>query len=286
MKKLSKKGFTILEIVIVIAVIAILAAVLIPTFSNFIGSSQDRVDKTNADIIYKQYILETPKENIKNKLIIKVGENRYIVYIDGKQSKKIYTIEQSKKQLGLDPYTPMDIVEGFENILITSNEKLIKVKSLNQLYDGARIKIFYEGEENVLVMSDPVAGDVICATDTLNIEVIKLDPSCIKRLEKNDEDNSWHIIFENDNTYLKYRNIDEHYLVCTETLDEKCQWVFKEFNGNIEITSKNDFNSLRYIRCDYDNGYNNSFAYISNGFCYFLCENYPLYFYILICYTK
>lgn len=266
MKKLSKKGFTILEIVIVIAVIAILAAVLIPTFSNFIGSSQDRVDKTNADTIYKQYMLETPKEKIKNKLIIKVGENRYIVYIDGKQSRKIYTIEQSKKQLGLDPYTPMDIAEGFENILITSNEKLIKVKSLNQLYDGARIKIFYEGEETVLVMSDPIAGDVICATDTLNIEVIKLDPSCIKRLEKNEEDNSWHIIFENDNTYLKYRNIDEHYLVCTETLDEKCQWIFKEFNGNIEITSKNDFNSLRYIRCDYDNGYNNSFAYISNGF--------------------
>lgn len=266
MKKLSKKGFTILEIVIVIAVIAILAAVLIPTFSNFIGSSQDRVDKTNADTIYKQYMLETPKENIKNKLIIKVGENRYIVYIDGKQSRKIYTIEQSKKQLGLDPYTPMDIAAGFENILITSNEKLIKVKSLNQLYDGARIKIFYEGEETVLVMSDPIAGDVICATDTLNIEVIKLDPSCIKRLEKNEEDNSWYIIFENDNTYLKYRNIDEHYLVCTETLDEKCQWVFKEFNGNIEITSKNDFNSLRYIRCDYDNGYNNSFAYISNGF--------------------
>lgn len=266
MKKLSKKGFTILEIVIVIAVIAILAAVLIPTFSNFIGSSQDRVDRTNADTIYKQYMLETPKENIKNKLIIKVGENRYIVYIAGKQSRKIYTIEQSKEQLGLDPYTPMDIAEGFENILITSNEKLIKVKSLNQLYDGARIKIFYEGEETVLVMSDPIAGDVICATDTLNIEVIKLDPSCVKRLEKNDEDNSWHIIFENNNTYLKYRNIDEHYLVCTETPDEKCQWVFKEINGNIEITSKNDFNSLRYIRCDYDNGYNNSFAYISNGF--------------------
>ena len=81
MKKLSKKGFTILEIVIVIAVIAILAAVLIPTFSNFIGSSQDRVDRTNADTIYKQYMLETPKENIKNKLIIKVGENRYIIYL-------------------------------------------------------------------------------------------------------------------------------------------------------------------------------------------------------------
>ena len=36
MKKLNKKGFTIVELVIVIAVIAILAAVLIPTFSNVI----------------------------------------------------------------------------------------------------------------------------------------------------------------------------------------------------------------------------------------------------------
>ena len=32
----SKKGFTIVELVIVIAVIAILAAVLIPTFANLI----------------------------------------------------------------------------------------------------------------------------------------------------------------------------------------------------------------------------------------------------------
>ena len=36
MKKANKKGFTIVELVIVIAVIAILAAVLIPTFSNVV----------------------------------------------------------------------------------------------------------------------------------------------------------------------------------------------------------------------------------------------------------
>jgi len=42
MKKLNKKGFTIVELVIVIAVIAILAAVLIPTFSGI-------VDKANAN---------------------------------------------------------------------------------------------------------------------------------------------------------------------------------------------------------------------------------------------
>ena len=40
MKKLNKKGFTIVELVIVIAVIAILAAVLIPTFSNVVEKAQ------------------------------------------------------------------------------------------------------------------------------------------------------------------------------------------------------------------------------------------------------
>ncbi|MBQ7444707.1 MAG: type II secretion system protein [Clostridia bacterium] len=39
MKKLNKKGFTIVELVIVIAVIAILAAVLIPTFSKVIENA-------------------------------------------------------------------------------------------------------------------------------------------------------------------------------------------------------------------------------------------------------
>ena len=40
MKKSNKKGFTIVELVIVIAVIAILAAVLIPTFSGLVEKGQ------------------------------------------------------------------------------------------------------------------------------------------------------------------------------------------------------------------------------------------------------
>ena len=41
MKKMNKNGFTIVELVIVIAVIAILAAVLIPTFSNVIKKADE-----------------------------------------------------------------------------------------------------------------------------------------------------------------------------------------------------------------------------------------------------
>lgn len=41
MKKMNKKGFTIVELVIVIAVIGILAAVLIPTFSSITASARE-----------------------------------------------------------------------------------------------------------------------------------------------------------------------------------------------------------------------------------------------------
>ena len=43
-KRKNKKGFTIVELVIVIAVIAILAAVLIPTFSSLIKKAKISAD--------------------------------------------------------------------------------------------------------------------------------------------------------------------------------------------------------------------------------------------------
>lgn len=48
MKNNRKKGFTIVELVIVIAVIAILAAVLIPTFSNVIDKAKDSAALSDA----------------------------------------------------------------------------------------------------------------------------------------------------------------------------------------------------------------------------------------------
>lgn len=45
-KKKQKKAFTIVELVIVIAVIAILSAVLIPTFAGLINKANISADKT------------------------------------------------------------------------------------------------------------------------------------------------------------------------------------------------------------------------------------------------
>ena len=56
MKKNNKKGFTIVELVIVIAVIAILAAVLIPTFTGVTERAQKSAALQNARNAWTDYM--------------------------------------------------------------------------------------------------------------------------------------------------------------------------------------------------------------------------------------
>ena len=53
-KKMNKKGFTIVELVIVIAVIAILAAVMIPTFGGIIDTANKSAVSQTATAAYKE----------------------------------------------------------------------------------------------------------------------------------------------------------------------------------------------------------------------------------------
>ena len=53
MKKMNKKGFTITELVIVIAVIAILAGVMIPTFSGIVKKAQISAEQQNVTSAFK-----------------------------------------------------------------------------------------------------------------------------------------------------------------------------------------------------------------------------------------
>ena len=54
MKKMNKKGFTITELVIVIAVIAILAGVMIPTFGGIIEKANQSNAQSAATALYKE----------------------------------------------------------------------------------------------------------------------------------------------------------------------------------------------------------------------------------------
>ena len=57
-KKNNRKGFTTVELVIVIAVIAILATVLIPTFSNLITKAEESAALQEANNIFKSYFID------------------------------------------------------------------------------------------------------------------------------------------------------------------------------------------------------------------------------------
>ena len=58
MKKLNKKGFTIVELVIVIAVIAILASVMIPTFSGLVEKAHESAELQAVAAAYKNALIE------------------------------------------------------------------------------------------------------------------------------------------------------------------------------------------------------------------------------------
>ena len=81
MKKMNKKGFTIVELVIVIAVIGILATVLIPTFGNVIQNAKDSQIVQAARNAYIQKSAED-KTAIGGDFVY-VADGRYVAIKDG-----------------------------------------------------------------------------------------------------------------------------------------------------------------------------------------------------------
>lgn len=83
MKKTNKKGFTLVELVIVIAVIAILAAVLIPTFATVIEKGKKSSRLQTAQNALKMVLAEEDDASIPANSVIEVhadGKTVYFVY--------------------------------------------------------------------------------------------------------------------------------------------------------------------------------------------------------------
>ena len=84
MKRNNKKGFTITELVIVIAVIAILAAVLIPTFSNVISNAKQSAALQTCSSAMKDYSAIAAQEgkSVGTGMVF-VNDDFVFVYING-----------------------------------------------------------------------------------------------------------------------------------------------------------------------------------------------------------
>ena len=83
MKKLNKKGFMIVELSIVIAVVAILSAVLIPTFSSIVNKAKDSSAVQEAKNAYTQYISDPANAENNGDFIYEYSEKRVVAINDG-----------------------------------------------------------------------------------------------------------------------------------------------------------------------------------------------------------
>ena len=77
-KKNNRKGFTIVELVIVIAVIAVLATVLVPTFGNVIEKANASALLQEVKNEYTNYVTKyAADENFTDTLYIQIGDAYY-----------------------------------------------------------------------------------------------------------------------------------------------------------------------------------------------------------------
>ena len=105
--KMNKKGFTIVELVIVIAVIAILAGVMIPTFGGVIDSANKTTAAQEASNVYKQMSVDYASEGSA------FSDNDYCIVIL-KDAKPKYMVNVVDGVVGEAEDYVQTTVEGYE----------------------------------------------------------------------------------------------------------------------------------------------------------------------------
>ena len=121
MTKNNKKGFTIVELVIVIAVIAILAAVLIPTFGGIIDSAKESAALQEATSAYKEFAATVEGSEIST------GDDTIDAYIKITKNNDDYYFSVEKGEIKAVETAPETLKE--EKPASTAEEQKVYVKS-------------------------------------------------------------------------------------------------------------------------------------------------------------
>ena len=115
MNKKNRKGFTIVELVIVIAVIAILATVLGPTFGNVIADSKNTALVQQIKNEHTNYTMEyANSDEYSENVVIKIGEKFY-AFENG-------TIKMEQDDSGKDTGVPAEVDEPHVYYDVESNK--------------------------------------------------------------------------------------------------------------------------------------------------------------------
>ena len=120
-----KKAFTIIELVITIAVISILAAVLIPTFSYIIDKASESKAVQEITSVLKETFIE-----------IEISDDVVVLYYDDTQIEYIFTYKD--KVLEIIDYSTIDFNDE-KMLLDDTRYDLIDTSSINNFPDQIKL---------------------------------------------------------------------------------------------------------------------------------------------------
>jgi len=107
----SRRAFTIVELVIVIAVVAVLASVLVPAFGDVIANARDSAAKQNAKNAYTSYMAENAAAGKLPELFLYQAEEGRVVAVQNGAAGNIYgSMDAAMEAILGDAYDPAKLV--------------------------------------------------------------------------------------------------------------------------------------------------------------------------------
>ncbi len=199
MKKQNKKGFTIVELVIVIAVIAILAAVLIPTFGGVINKAKQSADKQEIVSINTLIKTEKPTGNIgivealnvlyeNNKNVI-TRDNAY-TYVWNKNKEEFEYVERSKINSLGEEYENMSFAQSIGDVQTACENGGVVYLDKDLTLDDVGVKTLSVKKDLILVggKSNLVLSSCTDAMFSLDEEGVEFSVYGMKFTGRGDDD--------------------------------------------------------------------------------------------------
>ena len=131
--KKTRKGFTLIELVMVLAIMGILIAIIIPSWSYFVRRSRERTANAKAKVIFNAAQTEVTRVNMKErpdlnvandpaadsvkranaKNALYIGDGDFYFYWDGKNGAEV---DKDGNDIGSDSKSNISFANGINNI--------------------------------------------------------------------------------------------------------------------------------------------------------------------------